>query len=129
MSGSVIDIHRQSPQNVLPNFLCVPTMSQAPSLTQSALTCIASARLAPTEHLLLKDLIESAVDPNYISQHILQRIQDNPCRTKEETLRSLKGDWRRLTTRREASFYSSSSNHVFILALLQYPMSLKYQPT
>ena len=67
---------------------------------QTALTAIFSARLTPTEHLLLKDFVEGAVDPGRAARYVLQRI-DNSKRSIEEELRCLKRDWRRLVSRRE----------------------------
>lgn len=75
-------------------------MAQTPTAVEEALACIASAQLTPTEHLLLKDLVESAVDPNSIAQHILQTVESNRPMMTEVTLRLLKQDWRKLTFKR-----------------------------
>lgn len=76
-------------------------MSRSPTATDAALTCIASANLTPTEHLLLKDLIENAVEPNDMATYILQRIAEDPSRRTEQSLRLLKEDWRSLASKRK----------------------------
>lgn len=97
-------------------------MSQTLATAEAALACIASARLTPTEHLLLKDLVESAVDSNRVAEHILRRIEKNPNKTTEENLRFLKEDWRKLTSKCKPSsqptpFDSGLLKKVFVFSL------------
>ncbi|KAK2765104.1 hypothetical protein FQN54_008803 [Arachnomyces sp. PD_36] len=74
-------------------------MSGNPAATDAALTCIATAKLTPTEHLLLKDLVESAVDPDGMARRVLQTVEEDSSRSTEESLRLLKEDWRRLISK------------------------------
>lgn len=72
-------------------------MSENTNVMETALETIASAQLTPTEHLVLKDFVQSAVDPQRAGRHVLQRIGDYPGKSSEGALRDLKADWRRLT--------------------------------
>lgn len=71
-------------------------MSQNINVVETALKTITSAQLTPTEHLLLKDFVQSAVDPLRAARHVLQRIENYPGKSSEGALRGLKADWRRL---------------------------------
>lgn len=77
-------------------------MSQDINVVETALETIASAQLTPTEHLLLKDFVQNAVDPRCAAQHVLQRIESYPGKSTEGALRDLKADWRKLTDERES---------------------------
>jgi hypothetical protein len=78
-------------------------MSPNINVVETALKTITSAQLTPTEHLLLKDFVQSAVDPSRAAQHVLQRIRNDPSgKSVEGALRDLKADWRRLTAECES---------------------------
>lgn len=71
--------------------------------TKNALVIISSANLSPTEHLLLKHFIESAIDSDLASQYLISRL-GQAAQYNENTeicLRHFKQDWRKLATRRE----------------------------
>ncbi|OBT80199.1 hypothetical protein VF21_00547 [Pseudogymnoascus sp. 05NY08] len=61
----------------------------------AALELISSARLEPTEHLLLKQFVEGAVDPDRAAQYLLSTI-NTPHQDVETSLRCFKADWRDL---------------------------------
>ncbi|KKZ68518.1 hypothetical protein EMCG_05802 [[Emmonsia] crescens] len=71
-------------------------MAQRGLLT--ALSAIRSANLTPTEHLLLSEFVNQAVDTERAARYVLYWIESS-CQTVEEALRSLKHDWKRLVTR------------------------------
>lgn len=47
----------------------------------AALELISLARLEPTEHLLLKQFVEGAVDPDRAAQYLLSNINKSPTNT------------------------------------------------
>lgn len=53
---------------------------------------ISSAKLTPTEHLLLKGFINEAVDPEYAAQYVSQKINQNTNSNIEDVLQDLKRD-------------------------------------
>jgi hypothetical protein len=63
-----------------------------------ALETITSADLSPTEHLILKHFIESAVDPEAAAQYLLGRTWDTTD-SVGNSLRNFKRQWRRLASR------------------------------
>ncbi|KAL3456712.1 kinase-like domain-containing protein [Aspergillus heterothallicus] len=65
---------------------------------QRALGCIESAELSPTEHLILKHFVESAVDPEIAAEYLLSRTQASSD-TVEISLREFKRQWRALAGR------------------------------
>ncbi|KAL1970323.1 hypothetical protein VTN77DRAFT_5483 [Rasamsonia byssochlamydoides] len=69
--------------------------------TKAALDLISSADLTPTEHLLLKHFVESAVDSERAAQYLVSRVsQDQGAENNAEiNLRHFKQDWRKLVTR------------------------------
>ena len=71
------------------------------SILDSTLDLITSAKLTPTEHLLLKGFLTEAVDPEYAAQYISQRIEGRGDRNIEEALRELKQDWKQLVLKCE----------------------------
>lgn len=67
------------------------------SLKLAALELISLARLEPTEHLLLKQFVEGAVDPERAAQYLLSNINKSSHNQDVETsLRCFKKDWRDL---------------------------------
>lgn len=64
----------------------------------AALELISLARLEPTEHLLLKQFVEGAVDPERAAQYLLSRVDKSPHQDVETCLRCFKKDWRNLVT-------------------------------
>lgn len=62
----------------------------------STLDLIISAKLTPTEHLLLKAFLTEAADPEYAARYISQRIKNSGDRNVEEVLREIKQDWKQL---------------------------------
>ncbi|KAL1982490.1 hypothetical protein VTN96DRAFT_1281 [Rasamsonia emersonii] len=69
--------------------------------TQTALDLISSADLTPTEHLLLKHFVESAVDSERAARYLLSRVSqsDGAEDDTESSLRHFKRDLRKLITR------------------------------
>ncbi|RDW84100.1 aminoglycoside phosphotransferase family protein [Aspergillus mulundensis] len=65
---------------------------------ERALEIVTAADLSPTEHLLLKHFVESAVDPQKAGEYVIYRVKTSASNV-EDTLRVLKGQWRRLATR------------------------------
>ncbi|KAL2867550.1 uncharacterized protein BJX67DRAFT_371892 [Aspergillus lucknowensis] len=65
---------------------------------QSAVEIITKSELSPTEHLILKHFVESAVDPETAAKYIISRTQTTRDGV-EESLREFKGQWRLLATR------------------------------
>ncbi|KAL2856778.1 kinase-like domain-containing protein [Aspergillus pseudodeflectus] len=63
-----------------------------------ALETITSADLSPTEHLILKHFIESAVDPEAAAQYLFGRTRDTTD-SVGNSLRNFKRQWRRLASR------------------------------
>lgn len=64
-----------------------------------ALAAIKSANLSPTEHLLLSEFINGAVDPNFAAQFVLRLVNKNHDLSVEETLGGLKESIRLLLTK------------------------------
>ncbi|KAE8319330.1 kinase-like domain-containing protein [Aspergillus transmontanensis] len=62
----------------------------------STVDLIASAKLTPTEHLLLKGFLTEAVDPDHAAQYISQRIEESGDRKVEDIIQELKRDWKQL---------------------------------
>ncbi|OBT42398.1 hypothetical protein VE00_06040 [Pseudogymnoascus sp. WSF 3629] len=62
----------------------------------AALELISLARLEPTEHLLLRQFIEGAVDPERAAQYLLYNINKSPHQDVETSLRCFKKDLRDL---------------------------------
>lgn len=69
-------------------------MSMA-STKLAALEHVSLARLEPTEHLLLKQFVEGAVDPERAAQYLLSNINKS-LQDVETSLRRFKKDWRDL---------------------------------
>ncbi|KAJ0413942.1 kinase-like protein [Aspergillus carlsbadensis] len=68
---------------------------------QLALEAISSADFSPTEHLILKHFVESAVDPETAAQYLLSRSRATTD-TAENSLRDFKRQWRQLATKLKA---------------------------
>ncbi|KFY30935.1 hypothetical protein V493_01533 [Pseudogymnoascus sp. VKM F-4281 (FW-2241)] len=64
----------------------------------AALELISSARLEPTEHLLLKHFVEGAVDPDRAAQYLLSSVDKSPNQDVGTYLQCFKKDWRNLVT-------------------------------
>lgn len=111
------------------SFNIVDNMNMEKTTTdvEAALTAVASAKLTPTEHLLLKAFVNEAVDPSYAAQHILQRLNEHSDLTSEEVLRVFKEDWRRLVVKCESPYafftYVSMASYLIIC---QSALSLRY---
>ncbi|RJE20182.1 hypothetical protein PHISCL_07480 [Aspergillus sclerotialis] len=73
-------------------------MSQEP-YAQQVLSLIQSADLENTEHKLLTFFIEDAVDPTRAAKYISNRIELKGSNSKEQVLRSISHDWKRLLER------------------------------
>lgn len=69
----------------------------------TALEIISSASLSPTEHLLLKEFINGAVNSELAANYLLSRIAQDSLLDTEISLRNFKKDWRQLTTRSKNS--------------------------
>lgn len=79
------------------------------STTNTALEIISSANLSPTEHLLLKNFINGAVDSELAANYLLSRTIQDSQRDIEISLRDFKNDWRKLVTR--SKNYNSTGHH------------------
>ncbi len=90
-------------------------MSQNTNVVETALKTITSAQLTPTEHLLLKDFVQSAIDPLRAARHVLQRIENYPGKSLEGALRDLKAEWRRLIAECESPLLLSVAYMVGVL--------------
>ena len=67
--------------------------------SSTVLEVISSADLTPTEHLLLKQFVEKAVDPELAAQYLMSRLHLDEEQSSETSLRSFKQDWRSLVSR------------------------------
>lgn len=89
-------------------------MDTEAGLANSLHTTIRSANLSPTEHSLLIDFVESAVDPEYTAKYVLKRLSNDSHRGAEASLRHLKQDWRRLVSKSTYHCFSRSISFVII---------------
>lgn len=55
---------------------------------------VKSAKLTPTEHALFQGFLSDAVDPEYATRYISQRLADRGNSSTEDILREIKRDWR-----------------------------------
>lgn len=95
---------------------------------EAALAAIESAKLTPTEHLLLKSFVKEAVDPSHAAQHILQRLSKHANLSSEEVLRGFKQDWRRLVVKcklpvrsSHGSIHRQLSDNIPVSAVVEVP--------
>jgi hypothetical protein len=62
------------------------------SLKLAALELVPLTRLEPTEHLILKQFVEGAVDPERAAQYLLSNINKSSHQDVETSLRCFKKD-------------------------------------
>lgn len=74
-------------------------MEPEENVVATALDTVKSAALTPTEHLLLKRFLDKARDPSCAAIYLLRKVEENPNRSVEASLREFKKDWRRLVTK------------------------------
>jgi hypothetical protein len=82
------------------------------STADTVLEIVSSANLSPTEHLILKNFINDAVDSELAAKYLLSRIVQDSQRDIEISLRDFKKDWRKLVTR--SKNLNSTGYHVFL---------------
>lgn len=61
-------------------------MAPGESNVDTALRVIEPEQLTPTEHLLLKEFVTEAVDPDSAARYVLQRVHNSSPRHVEEAL-------------------------------------------
>lgn len=85
---------------------------------QAALVAIESANLTPTEHTLLEQFINGAVDSAYAARFVLRWINNNDHGSVQSALQNLKQSLRELSTICELSIETPRFMQGFVFLII-----------